>query len=236
MSLLIYPDLSERGPENMGADWWMFSNSSHAQLPTFRAYSWESDEISFGYGQNWEGVQRVTGLPINNLMRRPTGGGIVRHGGDWTYCLTLPRDHSSFSIPSLRLYELIHEAIGLALAKQDVATSLQPCPACKPNGIPGDCFEEPVGKDLMTENGKVKLAGAAMKKSKKAVLVQGTIDLSAIPSFDAKSFKNDLLGALSDIVEEKAETVEWPESFLSERNIFAGEFASLEWRRDRKRV
>ena len=236
MSLLIYPDLSERGPENMGADWWMFSNSSHAQLPTFRAYSWESDEISFGYGQNWEGVERVTGLPINNLMRRPTGGGIVRHGGDWTYCLTLPRDHSSFSIPSLRLYELIHEAIGLALAKQDVATSLQPCPACKPNGIPGDCFEEPVGKDLMTENGKVKLAGAAMKKSKKAVLVQGTIDLSSIPSFDAKSFKNDLVGVLSDIVEEEAETVEWPESFLSERNIFAGEFASLEWRRDRKRV
>lgn len=236
MSLLIYPDLSERGPENMGADWWMFSNSSHAQMPTFRAYSWESDEISFGYGQNWEGVERVTGLPINNLMRRPTGGGIVRHGGDWTYCLTLPRDHSSFSIPSLRLYELIHEAIGLALAKQDVATSLQPCPACKPNGIPGDCFEEPVGKDLMTENGKVKLAGAAMKKSKKAVLVQGTIDLSSIPSFDAKSFKNDLVGVLSDIVEEEAETVEWPESFLSERNIFAGEFASLEWRRDRKRV
>ena len=193
MSLLIYPDLSERGPENMGADWWMFSNSSHAQLPTFRAYSWESDEISFGYGQNWEGVERVTGLPIKNLMRRPTGGGIVRHGGDWTYCLTLPRNHSSFSIPSLRLYELIHEAIGLALAKQDVATSLQPCPACKPNGIPGDCFEEPVGKDLMTENGKVKLAGAAMKKSKKAVLVQGTIDLSSIPSFDAKSFKNDLV-------------------------------------------
>ena len=220
----------------MGADWWMFSNSSHAQLPTFRAYSWISDEISFGYGQNWEGVQRVTGLPINNLMRRPTGGGIVRHGGDWTYCLTLPRDHSSFSIPSLRLYELIHQAIGLALAKQDVATSLQPCPTCKPNGIPGDCFEEPVGKDLMTENGKVKLAGAAMKKSKKAVLVQGTIDLSSIPSFDSKSFKNDLVGALSDIVEEKAETVEWPESFLSERNIFAGEFASLEWRRDRKRV
>lgn len=236
MSLLIYPDLSERGPENMGADWWMFSNASHAQLPTFRAYSWESDEISFGYGQNWEGVERVTGLPINNLMRRPTGGGIVRHGGDWTYCLTLPRDHSSFSIPSLRLYELIHEAIGLALVKQDVATSLQPCPACKPNGIPGDCFEEPVGKDLMTENGKVKLAGAAMKKSKKAVLVQGTIDLSSIPSFEAKSFKNDLVGVLSDIVEEEAETVEWPESFLSERNIFAGEFASLEWRRDRKRV
>ena len=88
----------------------------------------------------------------------------------------------------------------------------------------------------MTKNGKVKLAGAAMKKSKKAVLVQGTIDLSSIPSFDAKTFKNDLVGALSDIVGEKAETVEWPESFLSERNIFAGEFASLDWRRDRKRV
>ena len=126
-----------------------------------------------------QGVERVTGLPIKNLMRRPTV--IVRHGGDWTYCLTLPRNHSSFSIPSLRLYELIHQAIGLALAKQDVATSLQPCPACKPMEF-REIAEEPVGKDLMTENGKVKLAGAAMKKSKKAVLVQGTIDLSSIPS------------------------------------------------------
>ena len=236
MSLLIYPDLSEGGPENMGTDWWLFSNASPAQMPKFRVYSWKSDEISFGYGQKWEWVEKVTGLPISNLMRRPTGGGIVRHGRDWTYCLTLPRVHSSFTIPSLRLYELIHEAIGHALIKQDVPTSLQPCPSCKPSGIPGDCFEEPVGKDLMTENGKVKLAGAAMKKSKKAVLVQGTIDLSSIPSFDKKSFKKDLIGGLSDIVEEKAETVEWPESFLSERDTFAGEFGSLEWRRERKRV
>jgi hypothetical protein len=38
------------------------------------------------------------------------------------------------------------------------------------------------------------------------------------------------------MVEEKAEAVEWPENFLSERNPFVEEFASLEWRRDRKRI
>lgn len=236
MSFLTYPDLSEGGPENMATDWWLFEKAASEATPKFRAYSWASEEISFGYGQKWEWVEEATGASIQNLVRRPTGGGIVRHGKDWTYCLVLPCGHGSFAIPSLSLYELIHQAIGAALANQSVPTVLQPCPASKTKGIPGDCFDEPVGKDLMSQDGKLKLAGAAMKRSRQAVLVQGTIDLRPIANFDPKRYKKDFVWALSEMVEEKAEAVEWPENFLSERNPFVEEFASLEWRRDRKRI
>ena len=94
MSFLTYPDWSEGGPENMATDWWLFEKAASEATPKFRAYSWASEEISFGYGQKWEWVEEVTGASIQNLVRRPTGGGIVRHGKDWTYCLVLPMGRS----------------------------------------------------------------------------------------------------------------------------------------------
>ena len=50
---------------------------------------------------------------------------------------------------SLDLYEDIHRAISSAFSEQSIKTYLQPCPADKKAVIPGDCFQEPVGKDLM---------------------------------------------------------------------------------------
>ena len=68
----------------------------------------------------------------------------------WSY----REGHHSYKIPSLDLYEYIHAAIGNALAKQSIVTFLQPCAVDKKAGIPGDCFHEPVGKDLMTDGKK----------------------------------------------------------------------------------
>ena len=53
---------------------------------------------------------------------------------------------------------------------------LQPCPARKQTSIPGDCFTEPVGWDLGDdEESEEKIAGAAMKRSRQGILLQGTI-------------------------------------------------------------
>ena len=72
----------------MATDWWLFENAS---APCFRHYQWAFPETSFGYGQDWEWVVQTTSLSIEKLIRRPTGGGIVKHGSDWTYCLILPQ-------------------------------------------------------------------------------------------------------------------------------------------------
>ena len=142
----VYPKSKDIGIKNMATDWWLFENSDK---PSFRHYQWTEPETSFGYGQNWKWVEQVTSVSVNELIRRPTGGGIVRHGQDWTYCMILPRGHDSFRIPPLDLYKKVHQCIGKALAEEGLETELQPCPAQKGKVIPGDCFQEPVGWDLM---------------------------------------------------------------------------------------
>ncbi len=237
MSLRIYPALTEKGVENMATDWWLLKEAVFSEMPAFRHYQWKVSEISFGYGQNWEWVEDQTQESIERLIRRPTGGGIVRHGKDWTYCLVLPRMHPSFSMPSLDLYEKIHQAIADALEDQSIETFLQPCPAKKKTAIPGDCFQEPVGKDLMTGKSEKKIAGAAMKRTKSAILFQGTLDLGFIEKtkFDPSSFGESFTNLLARLLKAEKEEVNWPENFHKERESFCQEFESLRWRKNRER-
>ena len=107
----------------MAADWWLFLEEGERSHPSFRHYAWFAPEISFGYGQDWDWVQKQIGPDADKIVRRPTGGGIVRHGKDWTYCLVLPNGHPSFSMPALDLYEKIHQAMFRCLKAQDLCFS-----------------------------------------------------------------------------------------------------------------
>ena len=98
--MLTLPYAKETGLKNMATDWWLFEN---AVTPTFRHYQWTEPEISFGYGQDWKWAEQETSTEIDHLIRRPTGGGIVKHGKDWTYCLVLPIMHDSFKMAPLDL-------------------------------------------------------------------------------------------------------------------------------------
>ncbi|MDG1139191.1 MAG: hypothetical protein P8N49_06695 [Opitutales bacterium] len=236
MSLLVYPSLIETGAENMASDWWLMQHSVKANLPLFRHYQWEKPQISFGYGQKWQWVEQEAGEAIENLIRRPTGGGIVRHGHDWTYCLVLPRGHPSYQIPSLDLYEFIHAAMGRALASQSITTFLQPCEVEKKAGIPGDCFHEPVGKDLMIGKEESKIAGAAMKRTRSAILMQGTLEIEKLSTFNSKIFHHDFLEQLLGLLEQDFQKVEWPPEFCRERKIFCQQFDSSAWRKNRERI
>ena len=235
MSLLIYPDLKESGPENMATDFWLFNKvSSHE--PIFRHYGWLDEEITFGYGQDWNWVKEQCVVKNKKATRRPTGGGIVNHGKDWTYMLIIPNGHSSFSIPSLDLYERLHIIIGDALSEQNCLTSLMPCPSKdqKPKGIPGNCFLEPVGRDLMSIDGRQKLAGAAMKRSKKGILIQGTIDFSRFLNLNIHSFKSTIIEKLQNLLSEQSKFQSWPKNLISERACLAKLFASSMWQKTRK--
>ena len=235
MSFHIYPYLKESGSENMASDFWLFHNAISGS-PIFRHYGWIKPEITFGYGQDWNWIKNQEIGKSKKITRRPTGGGIVKHGADWTYTLILPSGHSSFFIPALDLYEKIHSAIGLVLAKQGYETKLMPCPisGAKKKGIPGNCFLEPVGRDLMTATGSNKLAGAAMKRTKIGILIQGTIDLTSIENLDLVEFQRSFISELSKLVCEETEVIEWPESFLNERALYVNQFASVPWRENRK--
>jgi lipoyl(octanoyl) transferase len=217
----------------MASDWWLLLEHGKSGFPAFRHYDWSSPEISFGYGQDWEWVRENVGNSSEKIVRRPTGGGIVRHGKDWTYGLNLPKGHVSFTIPALDLYERIHQAMARALNEQGLAASLKPCLQSRQRGIPGDCFSEPVARDLMSEDGTEKMAGAAMKRTKSGVLVQGTMDLTSLPTFDHGKFYSSFVEGLSEVVGESPNPIDWPDGFEKERRPFVRQFSSLSWLRER---
>jgi lipoate-protein ligase A len=235
MSLIIYPFVKGNGPSNMGTDFYLFSNSE-LKDPIFRNYGWHRNEITFGYGQNWDWVK--TQNQINNFpcTRRPTGGGIVNHGNDWTYSLIIPNSHHSFKIPALDLYKFIHASIGNSLNEQRIPTVLQPCPVEgeKRKGIPGDCFREPVGRDLMDRAGNRKIAGAAMKRTKKGILLQGTVDLTRLPEINLEKFSKDFVNEVEKLLSENACIVEWPDHFDDLSKKYSDQFASTAWLKKRK--
>ena len=231
----IYPFLVENGSENMAADWWLMEQATQSSRPLFRHYAWRTAVTSFGYGQNWKWVERQTNQSIDQLIRRPTGGGIVRHGEDWTYCMVIPKDHDSFKIPSLELYEHLHLALSNSLNNQSVETFLKPCPECRGGGIPGDCFSEPVGKDLMEQRTGTKIAGAAMKKTRSAILIQGTLEMKGI-DWDKEVFLEDLLNCFKKLFSQKVKKKRWPEHFSQERDKIRLQFENDSWLKNRKRI
>ena len=237
MSLVIYPFVKGSGPLNMATDFWLF-NKKELKNPIFRHYGWEKKEITFGYGQTWSWVKEQK--QVDNLIctRRPTGGGIVTHGHDFTYTLIIPNHHESSKIASLDFYELIHVSIGKALNVQNIFTVLQPClvNGKKTCGIPGDCFQEPVGRDLMHKGTKRKIAGAAMKKTKNGILIQGTVNVSFIGNFNQESFLQYFVKEIEEVICENSLLTEWPEKFDDEHGKFIRQFASADWREKRKPI
>ena len=229
--------MKENGVDNMATDWWLLQKAGDARQTAFRHYLWQKQETSFGYGQNWKWVERKTEEPIDRLIRRPTGGGIVRHGEDWTYCLIIPRGCRHFESSSLTLYEGVHQAMGDALEELGIPSRLQPCPSEKSPGIPGDCFEEPVGKDLMNEGSKLKIAGAAMKKTRGGILFQGTLDPRFLSGaeFHSEKFLEHFIDRLSDFFEEDREDAPWPKTFAEDRASFVRQFDCLNWKMNRER-
>ena len=134
----------------------------------------------------------------------------------------------------LDLYKEVHLCISSALAKQDLMTTLQPCPKEKGKIIPGDCFEEPVGWDLMNFDSS-KRSLELMKRSRKGVLLQGTIIMDKLWKLNRGKFQESLIHFISDMLKETIEQVDWPNNNSSEIEKVYNQFASLEWKKNRIR-
>ena len=129
----------------MATDMWLLENIASLGGLAFRRYGWTEPKVTFGYGQKASWVEQATKQSPQQLIRRPTGGGVVHHGTDLTYCMVLEKGSVPEKMPPMELCGLIHQRWGETLAKENISTSLMPCPDKSKGGIPGDCFKEPVG-------------------------------------------------------------------------------------------
>lgn len=164
--------LLQSGPgapaRNMALDEALLEAAPALAKPVLRFYGWTEPAATFGYAQHFSDLERVTLL--RPLIRRPTGGGLVPHDADWTYSLIVPPNHSWFALKATQSYERVHEWIRDAFAMIGVDTELSPC--CR-NEIPGQCFVGAEKSDVLWHGRKV--AGAAQRRTKSGLLVQGSV-------------------------------------------------------------
>jgi lipoate-protein ligase A len=167
-----------------------------AQKPAFRAYNWKGGGYTFGYAQFFDEVKK--NLPAGAAFtRRPTGGGIVEHTDDFTFCCVLPETERR---PPQELYSRLHGAFLSALRAggvECVLSSPQPkASAYAPSsgGIAAACFKNPVAQDLLDVSGN-KILGGAIRRYDGVALYQGSLQIPGARGGTeefAKSFANAL--------------------------------------------
>jgi len=172
----------------MKIDLEMFKNCT---APKLRIYSWANRCISYGCLQKIDRILDVDKEVRDGweIVKRPTGGGLVYHLPDeLTYCAVCPAELLPKGIKGAYCY--ISEIIVKALNSLGIdakignrrpftadripqAGSRFPVPGPRQNDL---CFSNTREYEI-TINGK-KAVGSAQKRGRKAVLQQGTIQLS----------------------------------------------------------
>jgi len=194
--LIALPNAFGDAPTNMAIDAALLENIPEG-LAAFRHYGWLEPSATFGYAQHYTEVELSTGKHLT-LVRRLTGGGIVDHRNDWTYVLVIHSSLPCAATPATELYAQVHRAISLSLIEMGIKSHLAPCPrhcdeAPQANDTPSQCFVTPAANDVLRPDGQ-KIAGAAMKRNRQGLLIQGSLDRAALPeAFDFAAFQEHLL-------------------------------------------
>lgn len=152
---------------NMALDEALFHWSSANHIAVARFYHWNHSAVTVGYF-NHEGADGQT------TVRRFTGGGLVEHGEDLTFLLTFPAGSAVALAPGGERYRHIHAALAESLDLAGFSPGL--APEQNPSS-PGPCFANPVPWDLLDPGTSRKIGGGAQRRSRGAVIHQGSIRL-----------------------------------------------------------
>lgn len=207
--------------EQMAMDEWMLLQTDRLNAVGFRVYHME-ETCTIGRNQRLDLIKERTN-DCKVLVRRPTGGGTVFHGNDLIYSLTIPTSHELYDLKLGDLYYEIHAVINRVFAYFSLGAEL--FDECVKQ-LPDFCFDSPNRFDLLSlEDGK-KLGGSAIKKSKKGILIQGSLAVDLESELFAKQFLETMKEAFSlEMIEAPREN---PRMCCHWRD-FCKQFTSDEW-------
>lgn len=154
--------------ENMAWDQALLESAPQLGRPVLRFYGWAAPAATFGYTQRIAEVERMTSL--RPLIRRPTGGGLVPHDADWTYSVVVPAGDPWYALKATASYQRVHEWVRVAFAQLALTTELS---ASSRVGARGQCFVGADQFDVLL--GGRKIAGAAQRRTRTGLLIQGSI-------------------------------------------------------------
>ena len=231
MQLELLPVRTDSAAGNMAADFLLLQRYPRPGAARFRHYGWHRPSYTFGYSQKIAWVRgQLAGREPFDLCRRPTGGGVVDHTGDWTYALVIPRGHPLEERPAPHSYQAVHEALAEALCAQGVPAVLKrPTPEAEPHA-PGLCFELAEVHDVVRADDGRKLAGAAQKRNKHGLLFQGYLWRPfAFELQDWDRFLEDFGTSLGRVLSLPVQELSWPEYAEGEHEALTEHYSSPEW-------
>jgi lipoate-protein ligase A len=164
--------------ENMARDEALFREFPNSAEPVWRIYTWERPAVTFGRLQPYPGKKLA--VPV---VRRLTGGGIVPHGADLTYCAVRERRRGQEN------YRSIIEVLAKALRASGIDCDVW---EKEERGAAGRCFASLAPFDVHVDGRK--LAGCAQYRTRDGVMHHGSIangvppaELASLDVWDAGS-------------------------------------------------
>jgi lipoate-protein ligase A len=145
--------------ENMARDEALFRAFRDTNEPVWRIYTWDRPAVTFGRLQSYTDVN--VSFPV---VRRLTGGGLVPHGADLTYCVVQERRRGHDN------YREIIEVLADALNSMGTGCAVWEEPE---RGAAGKCFASLAPFDIHV--GGRKLAGCAQYRTKRTVMHHGSV-------------------------------------------------------------
>jgi len=144
--------------------------------PTIRFYRWDSPAVTVGRFQDVNrGIDvaqcQERGIPI---VRRPTGGRGILHGGDQTVSIVVPESVlGSAAISVAASYRTLSEGFIAGLRLLGLRVELG---ACEPvAGSAGDCFATRSRADVIVAYDGSKLIGSAQRRKLGVILQQSSL-------------------------------------------------------------
>jgi lipoate-protein ligase A len=159
----------------MAADEALLESVAAGAPPALRLYRWVPPALSLGRFQPDDDVDRDACARLGvDVVRRPTGGQGLVHGGDLTYAVAMPQPPGAAGGVDA-VYAWLAGALITGLARIGVAAAI-----ARHDGPAGPvCFAGQQGADLRV--GDRKVCGSAQVRRDGAVLQHGSILLTRLP-------------------------------------------------------
>lgn len=230
MDLHILPTRTGGAAENMALDFLLLQRYPEPDAVRFRHYEWRRPAFTFGFGQKiaWVRDQLPPDGPWD-LCRRPTGGGIVDHRQDWTYALIIPRSHAWWEARAAESYRAVHESLAGALRTLGQPAVIKPAADVGTGSAAGVCFERAAPFDVIHESTGEKIAGAAQKRNKHGLLIQGSVWKPAAGAIDWDLFGGHFVATLGEAMGSPLTPQPWPDFNEDEAAGLMEQYASVEW-------
>ena len=234
MNLEILPVRTSGAAENMAQDFLMLQRYPRPEAARFRHYEWRGPAFTFGYSQKIAFVRSLIPSDARDVCRRPTGGGVVDHADDWTYALVIPRSHALWEGRASESYRAVHECLANALVAQSVPAVVKTVclpPAgdagCGPAGV---CFQRAELFDVENSSTGQKIGGAAQKRTKLGLLLQGSVWRPACGKrVDWEIFGEAFVTGIATLMGADPVYPGWPEWNYEEESALIDQYASPEW-------